>query len=536
MDSALVSPLQHNDPPTEAEVCQLRPSLDAGEAELSQLTQTATTLELLLSEIRTQYSRRSESLMPLRGALSALRRFPAEILGEIFMLYTEHTCTSSGARHASDILLLGHVCARWRVVSHGFPRLWDNLVFSPISTASVVRDILARSRNLPLSLSVIHFGWRKQISWDFFLMNRNTLLLKTLWDSHGRVEHLTLDLGPKQVAWLTPKIFAQHTPFPALASLSISSIVGPGNDPEIADFAKTVLDGFRQAPVLHSLNISCEPLYQTPPARCVFPWSQLRNLRMRMSMTLLDARNILTQCQQLESARFSIGSAIEDPDTGIPGMPPTCTLTRLQELYLAVDDDVPSEDFFEAFTFPNLERLAMDVAHWSTAAFRRFYTRSNFKLWHLHLERIDDMTADDVLEFIRFVPTLHTLRIINCRACREDALFEIFTHSRAASQRSVSLPALTKLVLELTFDIDGTAVADMAESLFVHRGHDSPFPVLELLYLTTHSCEPDALYGAEVEARLAAVAATGFLVRQPSPDPDDITAYTKEDGNQWTWM
>ncbi|KAJ7694564.1 hypothetical protein B0H17DRAFT_460785 [Mycena rosella] len=164
MDSAALAHfLKSGAVPTEAQALELRRLLDAGEAEISQLDQTAATLSLILAEVKLQSSRRSDYLAPLRGALSALRRFPAEILGNIFVMCAEHTRTgtSSIGDPCRAPMLLGHVCSHWRVVSHGLPRLWDRVVVPTasvvnIDTASVVRDLLARSQSLPLSLSILN--------------------------------------------------------------------------------------------------------------------------------------------------------------------------------------------------------------------------------------------------------------------------------------------------------------------------------------------------------------------------------------------
>ncbi|KAJ7464370.1 hypothetical protein FB451DRAFT_1263346 [Mycena latifolia] len=504
MDPALIVP-------TETQARELKQLLDSGESELSKLDRTITTLSLL--PFKSQSSQQSESLFPVRGALSALRRFPPEILGYIFVMCAEHDRTNrtsiADARRAP--VLLGHVCSRWRIISHGNPRLWDRVV-------------------LPTS------SW-----WMAYPPVDRTLFFQILWGSHSRLKDITLEIKPREIAQLAPR---QDALFPQLATLSIhfSAADCPRRDDcsrnrrrnrclflEGIDLVR-ILAGFRHAPFLHSLDLSCVNHCEIPLSPFIFPWAQLKNLRVQIPSALFQAQEIFLQCPQLERARFSVRE-LDAPYR--EGMPPHVH-RNLRELYLAVEeDDFDASLFLRDFTFPSLERISIDVRYLDPSAFQLFYTRSNFKLRHLHLQRIFDMTADDLFAFIQFCPTLQSISIINCECAYEAALFEIFTHDRNAYWRAISLPMLTTLTVGLDYGCDGTAVADMADCLSEHGGQDSPFPVLERIYLMTHSCEPNARYDEAVEARLAAVAATGFLIRDVSPDPDDITPYIKKNG-RWT--
>ncbi|KAF8179297.1 hypothetical protein K438DRAFT_1680561, partial [Mycena galopus ATCC 62051] len=129
MDLAITTLLQRNGIPTDTQTSQLRHLIQAGEAEITQLEQTSQALSLLLAELRFQALRKSESLNPLRGALSLFRRFPAELLGEIFefSVATEEIQrweTTSIADPKRSPMLLGHVCSQWRMIAHSLPRLW----------------------------------------------------------------------------------------------------------------------------------------------------------------------------------------------------------------------------------------------------------------------------------------------------------------------------------------------------------------------------------------------------------------------------
>ncbi|KAJ7491482.1 hypothetical protein B0H11DRAFT_1664970, partial [Mycena galericulata] len=121
MDPSQASLLRINGIPTSAQASQLKPLIDAGEAELSQLHETSATLSSLLAEPTSQTTRLSDSLNPLRGAVSTSRHFPPEILGEIFALVLQaetRRMTIAYQRRAPQ--LLAQVCSYW----HTIPQLW----------------------------------------------------------------------------------------------------------------------------------------------------------------------------------------------------------------------------------------------------------------------------------------------------------------------------------------------------------------------------------------------------------------------------
>ncbi|KAJ7483725.1 hypothetical protein B0H11DRAFT_1914599 [Mycena galericulata] len=255
-----------------------------------------------------------------------------------------------------------------------------------------------------------------------------------------------------------------------------------------------------RSPLLHSLDLySDEGTSTSPLPRSSFPWSQLTHMRIHMGINLAETLDILVQCRQLESAHISLSKG----PGRVQELQPTATLPNLRELYYAVPYiDASSAALLETFSFPNLETLSLD--------------------------RVDDFTVEQLLLFIQSQPILETLSLVNCTVCDHPELFRLFTHPPTPA-----LTALSKLVVGLNFRRDGAAVADMAEILSGYMGENSPFPRLDTLYLMTHPLQPKAQHEDEVEARLRAVAATGFLIREVTPDPGDITEYIKIDGEAW---
>jgi hypothetical protein len=534
MDSTTIETLlQRNGVPTDAQTSQLRRLVRAGEAEITQLEQTSHALSLVLAELRFQVMRKSKSLNPLKGAVSLFRRFPAELLGEIFeftMATEQIQCwdPTSIADPKRLPMLLGHVCSQWRMIAHNLPQLWNMPFFcgktvAGPDNASVIQNLVDRSRSLPLSLSVFTpVSFRRPHRFE----DGNLRFFEILWTSHRRFKSLTLELTADHVSRLPP-LLASHE-LPILEFLTLS-VVGANRGPVNIYW---LLSSLRHSPALHSLDLYFdEGTSTTPIAASTFPWSQLTHFRINMGITVAEVRDILARCPQLESIRVFLGS---DPGETHWSWTPN-TLRHVREVYFAVHNvDAPSEAFFDAFSFPNLETLSIDVGFLSPNAFLAFYTRSSFRLRYLHLERIDDLLVDQLFPFLQTQQTLETLRLVNCRLCGDPELFRLFTRQPQPSRPALNLPVLRTLEVQLDFGRDGTVVADMAEFLYEQRGEQSLFPSLEHVYLMTHSCEPEALYSEAVEKRLAAVAVTGFVIREVSTDPGDITEYNKRDGPHWT--
>ncbi|KAJ7077254.1 hypothetical protein B0H15DRAFT_789755, partial [Mycena belliarum] len=68
-------------------------------------------------------------LRHLRGTLSLIRTFPAELLGEVFIFCRDdsHALRYSTTDPRQAPMILGHVCHHWRSVAHNTPRLWNML-------------------------------------------------------------------------------------------------------------------------------------------------------------------------------------------------------------------------------------------------------------------------------------------------------------------------------------------------------------------------------------------------------------------------
>ncbi|KAJ7138106.1 hypothetical protein C8R44DRAFT_555779, partial [Mycena epipterygia] len=102
-----------------------------------------------------------------RSAMSPIRRLPPEILCEIFMAHSSSSPqphSSAGEKKnisKSDLLLVSHVCAQWRTLALGTPRLWSDIAVDlyfwppdPTSFLRLLRTSLERGAGHPLTFSL----------------------------------------------------------------------------------------------------------------------------------------------------------------------------------------------------------------------------------------------------------------------------------------------------------------------------------------------------------------------------------------------
>ncbi|KAJ7467537.1 hypothetical protein FB451DRAFT_394269 [Mycena latifolia] len=500
MDPALLRILRSNDVPTDAQALQIR------------------RIWLQINQNRSYDStasahRRRQLLGILRGSLSPIRRFPPEILSHIFIFcrddalsLAEYTITD--VNHAP--MVLTHVCSRWRIIARGTPRLWTHVqLLTPAfarETHTFIQEILQNSHHLPLSISIETPPsiYRPDGSW-LRLDGANDYhdrWLDVVWNTHFRLSSFTLDITSDDH---TPHMFPRHTVFPNLSSLTIS--ISGHDEPDLV----AIFQSFRHAPLLRSIELAVDNCSDAI-LQATFPWCQLTTLNMSLPLTSDVARAILVQCASLEIAKF--GSLFEfDDELGLPPRVESSTLHNLHQLDIAWSLGTGADMLLEAISLPVLTSLSISSPDRPTPVLLGLHARSHFALEHLSLEH-QKLSPSELLSLLRVMPALRTLNIHQC-TCIVDALFELLG---ASADSIVQLPHLTTLEIHpITDALEGNTVATMAESLATHVGEPyTAFPLLRRLCLYRGHPQfvnyPRATFADDVERRLAAVCATGFLV------------------------
>ncbi|KAF8147364.1 hypothetical protein K438DRAFT_1780151 [Mycena galopus ATCC 62051] len=457
----------------------------------------------------------------LRGALSAIRHFPAEILSQIFIICRDNDLAESGYTiidpNCAPILLC-HVCSRWRTVALSTPRLWNTvMLLTPAvirGRESFVEEILGRSRSVPL-----HFTLETPPSLPFENWSITSSVATTggncadshwldiVWDCQHRLETISMEMSN-----IYRDDFPSQLNFPILSSLKFS-INGNG-----APDLKVILNSFRSAPLLRVLEIHQPLTWYDDFLDTAFPWSQLTDLFISVSLTALGARDLLARCTALVFAQLDNLSEHDEED-GTPLPPSIGILDNLTWLDISTDD-APGVLVLQAITAPKLEYLSFSSKlDLSIDTLLAFHARSQFPLTHLAFSG-QYISCSQLFSFLRLLPTLETLVIDEC-SCIKDRLFQILTcrSANAPVKYALTLHHLTTLEIHPLRSLSGSIVADMAD--YLHRDAGNPaarFSHLNRLCLYRghpQSRYPEILkFADDIEDRLAALRATGFLLDQ----------------------
>ncbi|KAJ6481351.1 hypothetical protein DFH09DRAFT_1464693 [Mycena vulgaris] len=452
-------------------------------------------------------------LMPyLNGALSALRTFPPELLGYIFLFCRDNSLCdheppyspypTADPQHAP--MVLGHVCSHWRSISYATPRLWNTVALGKLEFseggASIVREILARSREVPLSIRLAtgrpNYGPRP--------LQSNSSSFDAVWDSRRVLQILEMNLRSADVI---PRMFPSNQVFPILSSVDITI----DHDVDYVDFP-AILDSFSRAPNLRSLSLdsgsSDARIFET-----TFPWAQLTHLTVWLDLPADVGRDILIQCQALEVAR--IRELLPQLQNGTRPLQHVATLHRLRQLEISISEPPCAAVVFNGVSLPRLQALILMAEENTTPILLALHARSHFPLTQLLLKGAH-LSTEDLFALLRILPDLQKLTIEEC-TCIGEQLFQSLTPPSTDTPRLLHLTALT--INPVPPEIDGNTMGAMVESLARCTGTDAtPFPALRDLHLYRRSTYrgmntyPGTTFGEENERRLAALVATGFLM------------------------
>ncbi|KAJ6512389.1 hypothetical protein DFH09DRAFT_999184, partial [Mycena vulgaris] len=126
----LASLVSTNYAPTPAQAQHIHALLLQGEQDLAKLDREVPAALQHLILLRVKRKQLQAALTPLKVVLAPVRRCPPELLAEIFLCCRQNSLdalpyTITDPNEAP--LLLTRVCAGWRAVALGMPRLWDIL-------------------------------------------------------------------------------------------------------------------------------------------------------------------------------------------------------------------------------------------------------------------------------------------------------------------------------------------------------------------------------------------------------------------------
>ncbi|KAF7335673.1 F-box domain-containing protein [Mycena venus] len=141
-----------NDVPLDSEIPFICDMISEGQDQLDDLEIQIRNLEAALAKLIQRRDEIAEHVRQHRVILNPIRRFPPELLCEIFALTL---CDVSGEDEIPDQppWYLGQICRSWRLSALAYPNLWTSIIIPPSSIpCSMVKAQLHRSANAPLKV------------------------------------------------------------------------------------------------------------------------------------------------------------------------------------------------------------------------------------------------------------------------------------------------------------------------------------------------------------------------------------------------
>ncbi|KAJ7291339.1 hypothetical protein C8J57DRAFT_214633 [Mycena rebaudengoi] len=129
--STLESLLISNDPPPDAEILVIRNIIADEQSRLLDLDTHIAALKKILEPLVDERNATADRILRHQSVISAARRVPPEILGEIFLLTLpsqEDGMLEKASCVDSSPWLVGRICSRWREIALALPELWTTIL------------------------------------------------------------------------------------------------------------------------------------------------------------------------------------------------------------------------------------------------------------------------------------------------------------------------------------------------------------------------------------------------------------------------
>ncbi|KAJ7155867.1 hypothetical protein C8R46DRAFT_434832 [Mycena filopes] len=385
--------LNSNDPPLDADVAVIRSALSETDAHLvllgGEIARLRERLQLLRKEELTLSIHRTRT----SAILSPLRRFPPEILAEIFMWSNamaprQGRTKRAGAWRLDSPWLLTHVCRYWKQVCIGAPSLWSlvPIIFDPdpniwVRPSPMLELQIARAAKLHITF----------VGSAFVDSAPQTALFRCLAKYAALWEELDLILTPA----LAPLLAELRDRLPTLRRACVRWYnVGSMTATETIDFLET-------APSLVDVTIRSE-FFHFPS---LFPAHNLT--RYELNGPWHTHRRVLQLARNLVEAHIET-ALVDDPRVDVADPGEVIELLNLRRLRVSAPQALK---YMQA---PALEELALTlnplVLPLILEIVRSLLSRSSCRLRVLALFGCPD--AETSLALLQEIPSLVEFRIV----------------------------------------------------------------------------------------------------------------------------
>ncbi|KAJ7731248.1 hypothetical protein B0H16DRAFT_205178 [Mycena metata] len=360
-----------NTAPTDAEISEIQQIMSRGRAHVRDLGIEIDRLARAIAALR-QERRDVQNRVDLHAAiLSPIRRFPAEILGQIF----HWTLPSAKARFMSFTAQspwnISRVCSRWRAICVDSPDLWSHIRIhaSRIFPVAALRIQLERSKPRPIS---IYF------SWDGTDSNIDALAVLVMSSTRWESASLIRPSGAMVLGLNT--LSEREGCLPLLRELNFKR----------SDDRETCT-AFETAPQLTDVSIDGSH------RRLLVPLAQLTRLRLQMPRTPERLRLAVNLLQlTLGKASLTLPPPVYDEPI---------ELSHLQMLFIA------DGRYLSSFRLPALEDICIKE---NAICLPAFIDRSPCRLQKITL--IEELP--NILEILDRAPALREIRLRHPAASR----------------------------------------------------------------------------------------------------------------------
>ncbi|KAF9264539.1 hypothetical protein L218DRAFT_958248 [Marasmius fiardii PR-910] len=390
--------------------------------EINRLRETLLSLENRKERLRHRIHRYCSLLSPIH-------RLPAEMLTNIF----KHACDETPELSLDDIpqaFLLSAVCGRWREIVNSTPFLWADLGLNTWLYCDpdfprfmrILRLFLDRSESAPLSLTLS----MRQVEFEPPVIE----LLGVLSQIIRSCRRIDLDI---------PIEILEHS---ALQLLPSDPHLSPLQHLSLWSPTDRHVNHFNQCSALTSLEIRM----MRAPFRSSREWPGIKDLKISTQSEAISLiASLLEVCPNVDGLVVVAGSQSIPPTLEIPAV-----TSRLKSLKLRCIN-CPLIPFFRYFSLPNL--LDLDICwsmnKWDLNVFKDFLSRSGCNITYLTLSPPRKSDMDDVLSFLRLLPSIRELRLATVRAPLH-AFLNRLSVKQGRSFGTPLLPRLTDLTLAIS--------------------------------------------------------------------------------------
>ncbi|KAJ6573417.1 hypothetical protein DFH09DRAFT_981714 [Mycena vulgaris] len=365
-----------------------------------------------------------DTIVKLNSLLSALRRFPEEILAEIFMICVAHV-KGHLIYEPGAPWVLGQICSRWRQIALTTPRLWCDIVISlddrPVPKGLIKRVELLLQRSRKHSLTVY-------VDCEAYLDSHPALdLLMSQSHRWADVElyipvTMLMGLGP-----IRERLHSLHT-----LDITIYPLVGDVDVPP-------TLTVFSNAPLLRSFTFWDDiiPVIVIPVPSTHLTTYSSRSEDFAVFLTGLRSMQNLVECR-IEPRNYVAG-----PQTEVH-------LPQLRILSIKETDEPTGHagSFLDCLTLPQLHNLectnGVMLPHLIALVAR---SSCSLRTFSLAMRRPTAQITSKALKFFERTPTIVSLTL----AASQLTPNFVKGLTRGAASQPCVLPALRMLYIDAAF-------------------------------------------------------------------------------------